>query len=500
MNQREGELTLACVGTGVPWQAVERATRDESPPGSVRATTPGNALALLSRSAPDALVLGHLAAESPLPFVRSVRDGYPNLPIVAVVTPASPGPASLLDAGATDVVSAPPDDADSDSAPELADWSRVLLTRVTNAVGRHGSDQRARRDRTDGLDVEGHGLLEAIFERVPIHMYVKDSEGRHLKVSQAYLDDPQDLLGRRDNEIDAIEHGELAHRDDMRIIERGTPILNKEECIEEVDSDIFSADFLHELYPDAEVTGENYESWVLTSKVPWVDDEGNVVGLVGVTQDISERKHYQKQLERQNERLERFASIVSHDLQNPLNAASGYLELARADCDSDHLDRVENAHERMSELIADLLRLARNGLSVDEPEPVAIDDVARDAWQLGSWGSAEVRFEGGLPTVEADPGRLHELFQNLFDNAVSHAGPSTTVRVGALDGSGFYVADDGPGIPPAELDDVFESGFTTDSGGTGFGLAIVKTIAEAHDWSVRATNETEGGARFEFRT
>jgi signal transduction histidine kinase len=484
---------------------------------------PDDTLVHLSESALDALVLGHLTDESPLPFVRSIRDGYPNVPIVAVVTPASPDATSLLEAGATDVVSAPPattdreafrdgegddqppptlPDGDSagDPSPELADWCRVLLTRVTNAVGRHESDQRARRDRSDGLAVEGHGLLDAIFERVPIHMYVKDTEGRHMKVSQAYLRDPSDLLGRRDNEIDAIEHGELAHRDDMQIIEQGTPILNKEECIEEVNSDIFSADFLHELYPDAEMPGEDYESWVLTSKVPWVDDEGTVVGLVGVTQDISERKHYQKQLERQNERLDRFASIVSHDLRNPLNVATGYLELARADCDSEHLDRVERAHERMNELIADLLRLARNGLSVDDPESVAVGDVARDAWELGDWRSAEVHLEDGLPTVEADPGRLQELFQNLFDNAVSHAGPSTTVRVGALDGAGFYVADDGPGISPDELDDVFESGYTTDSDGTGFGLAIVKTIAEAHDWSVRATNETPEGARFEFRT
>ena len=74
-----------------------------------------------------------------------------------------------------------------------------------------------------------------------------------------------------------------------------------------------------------------------------------------------------------------------------------------------------------------------------------------------------------------------------------------SVTVGAFDG-GFYVADDGPGIPPARRETVFDPGVTTAADGTGFGLAIVREIAEAHGWTVSVTESESGGARFEIRT
>ena len=89
------------------------------------------------------------------------------------------------------------------------------------------------------------------------------------------------------------------------------------------------------------------------------------------------------------------------------------------------------------------------------------------------------------------------MVENLVRNAVEHGGDTVTVTVGDLPG-GFYVEDDGPGIPEDERRDVFESGYTTSSGGTGFGLAIVSEIADAHGWSVRVTEGSEGGARVEF--
>jgi signal transduction histidine kinase len=72
-----------------------------------------------------------------------------------------------------------------------------------------------------------------------------------------------------------------------------------------------------------------------------------------------------------------------------------------------------------------------------------------------------------------------------------------TVTIGELD-DGVYVADDGPGIPPEEREDVFEAGYSTSGSGTGFGLSIVEQVAEAHDWTVRVTESASGGARFEI--
>ncbi|PSQ07529.1 hypothetical protein BRC97_03700 [Halobacteriales archaeon QS_6_71_20] len=210
----------------------------------------------------------------------------------------------------------------------------------------------------------------------------------------------------------------------------------------------------------------------------------------------------ERELARQNERLDDFASVVSHDLRNPLNVARGRLELLTDDCDSPHIDHMETAHERMETLIDDLLALARTGESVGEVEPVPLASTVESVWNTVDGGD-ELSVAADVGSVEADPSRLRELFENLFRNAVDHAGDDVHVTVGRLDdredAAGFYVADDGPGIPSGDREAVFDRGHTTAEDGTGFGLAIVSEIARAHDWSVRAA-EGGDGARFEVVT
>jgi len=207
-----------------------------------------------------------------------------------------------------------------------------------------------------------------------------------------------------------------------------------------------------------------------------------------------------EQLERTNERLEQFASVVSHDVRNPLTVAMGHLDVARerGDGDDEQLEEVERSLERIDALIEDLLTLARQGDSVGEIESVALEAVARDAWETADTADANVELDAP-PTIRADESRLRQLLENLFRNAVEHGPDDVTVRVGALgDGDGFFVEDDGPGIPPEERDQVFEQGHTTSPDGTGFGLAIVDQIAEAHGWTIELRESGEGGARFEI--
>jgi PAS domain S-box-containing protein len=235
-----------------------------------------------------------------------------------------------------------------------------------------------------------------------------------------------------------------------------------------------------------------------TAYQPIVED-GRVSGVIGVATDVTGRRERERKLERQNERLEEFVSLVSHDLQNPLNVAAGRLELADEECESDHLDAAARALDRMDELIADLLRLAREGERVNEIESVALADVVEECWHNVATGEAELVVET-TRTIRADPGRLQHLLENLLRNAVEHGstdGTSVTITVGDIDG-GFYVEDDGPGIPEAKRSRVFESGYSTSADGTGFGLAIVKEVAEAHEWSIRVTESADGGARFEI--
>lgn len=224
--------------------------------------------------------------------------------------------------------------------------------------------------------------------------------------------------------------------------------------------------------------------------------EGSYRGCAGVIRDLTEYKRREAALERQNERLEEFASVVSHDLRNPLGVARGRLELAHSECPTSHHEDVRWALSRMDSLITDILALARQGNVVDETAPVALEPVAEAAWTSVENGMATLVL-GDLGTMEADADRLQRLFENLFRNAIEHVGPDVTVRVESLADGGFHVADDGPGIPTSERERVFEGGYTTGEG-TGLGLAIVRSIAEAHGWHVSIVDDD--GARIEVHT
>jgi signal transduction histidine kinase len=197
-------------------------------------------------------------------------------------------------------------------------------------------------------------------------------------------------------------------------------------------------------------------------------------------------------LRRQNERLEEFAEVVSHDLRNPLTVARGSIDLLEAD--GVQVERIEDSLGRMESIIDDVLTLARQGKRVGETEAVDLGAAARNAW--GNVDTPHASLETDGRRVEADRSRLVQLLENLFRNAIEHASPDT-VRVVGTD-HGFAVEDDGPGLPEGEREELFEHGHTTSEEGTGFGLAIVRSIAEAHGWSVTATDGTDGGARFAF--
>ncbi len=221
---------------------------------------------------------------------------------------------------------------------------------------------------------------------------------------------------------------------------------------------------------------------------------GNLIDHRRSEQRTAERA---RTIQRQNDRLEEFASIVSHDLRNPLNVAEGHLSGARERSSDEALDEVAWAHDRMRRLIEDVLAVAREGAAATEPEPVDLATAAGECWRGVDTGAATLVVDTER-TIEADPDGLGQLLGNLFRNAVEHGGADVTVTVGDLD-DGFYVADDGPGIPAEDLERVFETGFTTNDDGTGLGLEIVRRTAGAHDWTVSAAEADGGGARFAVR-
>ena len=236
--------------------------------------------------------------------------------------------------------------------------------------------------------------------------------------------------------------------------------------------------------------------------------DGSRAGQLVVLRNITEQNERRQTLQRQNERLDQFASVVSHDLRNPLTVASGRLELLRDDPGEEHIDAIEDTVDRMETMIDDLRTIAHAGQTVDETASIRLTKIAREAWGYAQTAdcSIDVAIADSV-TVQADSDRLLHIFENVFRNAADHNDEAVTVRIGLLedgpvtDGghrTGFFIEDNGDGIPAGDRADIFDQGYTTASDGTGFGLAIVRDMAETHGWDIQVTEGDDGGARFEI--
>ncbi len=255
---------------------------------------------------------------------------------------------------------------------------------------------------------------------------------------------------------------------------------------------------VYEGLTDTSPTDFETEGRIVELRHSEVTRQNQDAGEVLLLHDVTEKRKQEQKLTRTNERLDEFASVLAHDLRNPLNVVKGRLELAREEQDTEHLVRASTALERMERLIDDVLTLARQGQPISETEPITLSTVANGCWNVVESHDATLTLESDI-TFLADSERLQQLLENLFRNAIDHGGSDVTIRVGALaDGSGFYVADNGTGIAEEERSEVFESGYSTAEEGTGIGLAIVEEIAQAHDWNVSVTDSEDGGARFEI--
>jgi len=322
---------------------------------------------------------------------------------------------------------------------------------------------RTVQDVSDRLETEEQlNRYRTLVEALNDPVYVLDENGRFQFVNRSFVEtfgyDFDDVLG-----------SDVAIVKDETAVEQGLANLGR----------ILSSDGPDGVYFETEIRSKDGES------IPWEDHmaalpyEGESFnGSVGILRDISDQKQRQERLERRNRRLDEFASVVSHDLRNPLNVAEGNLQLLREECESDRIEDIETALTRMDELIEDLLQLARVGDRIRDTQSVDLAAAADDCWQNVETAAATLRTEVE-GTVRADRSRLVQLFENVFRNAIEHAGPDVTVTVGGVE-DGFYIEDDGPGIPDDERDSVFEAGYTTTQDGTGFGLSIVSQIAEAH--------------------
>jgi len=321
-------------------------------------------------------------------------------------------------------------------------------------------------------------LVERSLDALDDVFYVYDADARLVHWNQRLndltgMDDDDELRGMRPEEFFHPEDTERVRAAVAEAFETGETVV--EARVE---------------------TGEDTVCLQLTGRL--LTDGEEVLGFAGVGRDVTERNEHEWHLETQNERLEEFASVVSHDLRNPLTVAMGRLALAREEGadPEEHLPAVERSLERIDRIVADVLTAAREGTTVTDAVETDLGACARRAWSTVETGDARLDAPDGV-TVGADPERLRRIFENLFRNSVEH-GNAETVRVLTTD-SGFAVEDSGVGVPADRRDTVFEPGVSSNEG-TGFGLHIVRTLAEAHGWTVELEEGELGGARFVFDT
>ncbi|NHX39604.1 MULTISPECIES: HAMP domain-containing sensor histidine kinase [Haloarcula] len=324
-------------------------------------------------------------------------------------------------------------------------------------------------------------LLLSLFNELPDHLYAKDEQARHVLMSRGF-NEPTDRLGLTDVEVPELadEHARAALRDEMDVIEGDTDRIEVEEFLD----------------LDA--------SYVRTRKMPWYDSAGNVRGIVGHTQDITERKLREHAFRRQNERMVKVALVASHELRNELQIAYGRLE-ELADCDGPTADIAESLSQ-ISAIIDTVVELSTSDPNgpvqhaeieqVPKRKHVWLSRLSREVWDTLADSEACLTFDGDTRIV-ADQESAGLLLQILFQNALEHAGPSVTVTVG-LTADGFFVADDGPGIDVEPPERVFDAGHTAVAENTGFGLYVARRVAADQGWTVTAAESESGGARFDI--
>ncbi|WP_251342689.1 hybrid sensor histidine kinase/response regulator [Haloplanus halophilus] len=352
--------------------------------------------------------------------------------------------------------------------PTVEDGEVVTLRGAVQDV----TDRKEREGRLE----ETTSRLRALFENSPDMIDVLDSEGTLLEVNRRFREE----LGYDEEEV------------------IGEPIWAFDRLVDEAEVRALLSEFdLDERRRfEGEYVRRDGSSFPVEVNLLRLEIEGEI-RFLAISRDITDRKRHARQLERQLRQFESFGGVLSHDLRTPLNTLAGRLELARETTDDDeHLAAAERALERIETLVEDLASAMQEGQLAGDRTVLDLDPVCRSCWDVVETDDATLVVEE-TRSLRADETALSRLFENLIRNAVEHNHGDVTVRIGILS-DGFYVEDDGDGIPEAARDRVFDPGFTTKEDGTGLGMVSVQQIALAHGWEVTVADGADGGARFEF--
>ena len=402
-----------------------------------------------------------------LEFLDEVQESHPETPFILFTGKGSEEIASTaITRGVTDYL----------QKAGGTEQYEVLANRIRNSVNRHRTSRELQQNRE---------LLNRVLNLNPVAILVLDADGEIVRANEraeTILDIPKsEITGRtfNDSEWDVVdEDSELISENLLpfdSVRNTGEPVYDVEHGVRQSDGDVV---------------------WLSINAAPLWDERDELKHVVTVLSDTTARKRQNQSLNATVNQLEGFGNILSHDLGNILQIAQGRLELAREVDDSEHIETVDESIERAKGMLDELTTAMQAGSVVEEVSTVEVSEVFDRAWQSQATADATKEIEEEIQ-VRADEMALQRMFENLVRNAFEHGENTATVRLGSLV-DGFYVEDDGPGIPTDERPKVFEPGYTTKADGTGTGLVSIHQIALAHGWKPTIGEGAEGGARFKF--
>lgn len=388
----------------------------------------------------------------------------------------------------------------------------TLVVPLRNQSGERIATVGVNRDVTQRTRIEAelaksHAILEAVIEETNDAIFVKDLQGKYVMINPAGArmlgKSPAEVIGKDDTELFSSEDAELLRNVDRQIMDTGVASMIQER-----------------------VTFQDKDTlcWFLSSKAPWRDAEGNVIGLIGIARDVTELWQAQQlAAQRQTElahvlRLKtmgEMAAGLAHELNQPLAAVTNYAQgcIRRL---NEQTTTVEELLPIMSEISLQAIRAGNiihrmHGMVRRYPskkERFDVNELIRGTIQLMD---ADLRHKdillqlqlGSSLQVDGDPIQVEQIILNLIKNAVEAMPDGGLLSIESAlsqdDAVEISVSDTGPGLSEDQLQTIFDAFVTTKSNGLGMGLAISRSIAEAHGGRLSVSNRENNGAIFRLQ-